>query len=97
MDSLEKEMKTQWGGKRLLPITRHALPYAVVALVLLGWALIEKSNSTQLQSELTRLEEKIESQQLTIDRLERANIQPIPVDVGSYALPVSHVPERHAL
>jgi len=95
--ALDKEMTAQWGGERLWRVTKKAFPLVAIVTILVGWALLERNRSELLADQVSVLEDRIDSQKQMIDRLERANFQPLPIDGSAFILPVAHVPERHAL
>ena len=95
--ALKKEMTSQWGTNRIWTLTKKVIPVAVVVMILLSWALIERHHSQELTEEIQFLNQQIEEKQERIDRLERAQFQPKPLAADAFNLPVEHVPERHAL
>ena len=95
--NLRRKMQTEWGVRQKWRVAPPIMAMAVTVLLLLSWALFERNNASNLVDEMQSLESTIESQQELIERYQRANFQPQPLQRDTLVLPVAYVPERHAL
>ena len=95
--ALNQEMSSQWGKRKWAPFTRKVAPYAIALSLLVGWAIYERSQASRLSVEMSEMESQIQVQQELIERLQRAQQQPMPLDSKAFVTPVAHVPERYAL